>query len=316
VQGVFLDSQTIDQNDLDFSILTSTLSQWHLFDNTSQEDILERIRHAQIVLTNKVPLDSKILAQAPALRCICVAATGCDHIDLAAAKKHNITVCNVVGYSTSSVIQHTIGLLLTLSSKINDYHQLVMAGEWSKSKYFCLQNFQTHELAGKVLGIVGYGAIGQGVAKVAQALGMQVLIASRKGQAQPERESLEALLPKVDVLSLHCPLTVETRNLIGEKELALMKPKALLLNVSRGGLVDEQALAHALLNRRLAGAGLDVSAKEPPAKDSPLLSQTIPGLILTPHVAWSSIEARARLLSILAQNVRAFLNGAPINVVV
>ncbi len=316
MQGVFLDSKTLNQKDLDFSVITSTLKTWKLYQHTEPALVANRIHNADIIVTNKTSLTESMLKKAPNLRCICIAATGSDHVDVAAASRRGITVCNVVDYSTSSVIQHTIGLLIELASKISQYDDLVKQGVWVNNKYFCLQNYKTMELAGKVLGIVGYGVIGKGVAKVAKALNMKVLAAERPGKSMKGRLPLDELLSRVDVLSLHCPLSPETTHLIGEKELAKMKKSALLLNVSRGGLVDELALARALLSGRLAGAALDVSSKEPPKYDSPLFSQPIPRLIMTPHVAWSTLEARQRLLQEIATNIRAFLAGAPRNVIV
>lgn len=310
--GVFLDSGTIVQQKQDISVLTSTLDKWELYDTTTTQELNERITNAHVVVTNKVPLTAEVLRQAKQLKCICIAATGSDHVDIKAANAHGITVCNVVNYSTASVIQHTIGFLITLASQILNYDALVKEGAWVKAKHFCLQDFKSMELVGKTLGIVGYGAIGKGVAKCAEVLGMRVLVAKR--QEQSYQQSLETLLPQVEVLSLHCPLTPYTRNLIGAKELTLMKPGALLLNVSRGGLIDEQALVEALLSGHLGGCALDVSAHEPPKKESPLFQHSLSNLIITPHVAWSTQEARMRLLNAIAYNLRAFLAGTPKNV--
>jgi glycerate dehydrogenase len=314
MQGVFLDSETIDQQDLDFSVLTSTLKNWQLYGSTKPSQIGQRIENADIVITNKVSLNATLLQQAPRLRYIGICATGTDNVDVAMANSLGITVCNVKAYSTASVIQHTIGLLIALASKIVDYHQLVKEGEWINAKYFCLQNYRTMELEGKTLGIVGYGAIGQGVANVASQLGMKILIAKREGQNNPSRMLLKELLTKVDVLSLHCPLNEQTRNMIGVNELALMKKGAILLNVSRGGLIDEQALAQSLASGHLAGAGLDVVSNEPPGPSNPLFKK-LPNLIITPHVAWASVEARKRLLHEVAENIKNFINGSPRNVI-
>lgn len=316
MKGVFLDSQTIDQGDIDFTPLTITLPKWELYPQTAANEIADRIKEAEIVITNKVPLKAESLAQARNLRCICAASTGFDQIDLVTAQAQHITVCNVKGYSTASVIQHTIGLLITLASSLLDYHTRVQEGLWVNAPLFCLQNCKTTELAGKIIGIVGYGAIGQGVASVAQQLGMEVLVAQSIGQSQPNRIPLLDLLPQVDVLSLHCPLTAQTRHLIGAKELALLKPQAIVLNVARGGLIDEAALAQALLKGQLGGAGLDVLSQEPPLADSPLLQQPLPRLLITPHVAWSTYEARKRLLAEIVHNIQAFLAGSPRNNVI
>lgn len=307
MKGVFLDCQTLDQQDLDFSALTSTLADWELFGLTQASEIHDRIRDAHVVVTNKVPLSRDALEIAANLKVILVAATGCDHIDLVAAKERGITVCNVAGYSTASVIQHTIGLLINMASSIVDYHQLVIEGAWSEAKQFCLQNYPTFELSGKTLGIIGYGSIGKGVADVARSLGMKVLIAARENDQRPDRVPLMRLLPEVDALSLHCPLTEETRDLIDANALSQMKRGAILINVARGGLVDEEALAQALLSSHLRGAAVDVLSKEPPPKNHPLLSRKIPGLIITPHVAWATRESRQRLLDKVVENMKAQL---------
>jgi glycerate dehydrogenase len=316
VKGVFLDCQTLDQEDLNFSALTSTLKHWDLFQTTHLTQINDRIQDVDIVVTNKVPLNAEALQNTQKLRCIVAAATGCDHIDLATTKAKGITVCNVAGYSTASVIQQTIGFMINMASRIIDYQQLVIKGAWNQSKQFCLQDFQTHELEGKTLGIVGYGAIGAGVASVAKAMGMKVLVAARGNDHRPDRLPLKALLPLVDVLSLHCPLVEETRHLIDRIALSQMKQGALLINVARGGLVDEDALAQALLSGHLGGAAVDVLSQEPPPRTHPLLSQPIPRLIITPHVAWSTRESRQRLLDEVILNVKAFLSYQPRNVVI
>lgn len=315
MQGVFLDSQTLDQPDVDFSVLTSTLDDWKLYNHTSARAVASRIQTADIIVTNKTSLSEKVLAKAERLRCICIAATGSDHVDITAAKKRGITVCNVLDYSTASVVQHAIGLLIELASKISAYDDLTKQGAWVNNKYFCLNTYKTMELSGKTLGIVGYGRIGQGVAKVATALGMNVLVAQRPGQSLPDRIPLPDLLPMVDVLSLHCPLTPQTQHLMNEANIARMKKGALLLNVSRGKLIDEVALSKALLSEHLGGAALDVSSQEPPKANSPLLSQPIPRLVMTPHVAWSTQEAKQRLLREVANNIRSFLAGNPRNIV-
>lgn len=304
MQGVFLDSFTVDWGDLDFSGLASTLPQWGFYPSTSPKALEERIVSANIIITNKVALPPDIIRKALNLQCICIAATGVDGIALETAREQGVVVCNVVNYSTASVVQHTIGLMINLASRLVDYCERVKAGDWAKSDLFCMKAFPTQSLENKVLGIIGYGAIGRGVASVAEALGMVV----------KTRLPLPELLPQVDFLSLHCPLTPQTRMLINEKTLAMMKPGACIINTARGGLVDEDALAKALLSGHLGGAALDVLSKEPPLPNNPLL-QTIPNLIVTPHVAWSTREARQRLVVALEENVRAFLAGEPIHVV-
>ncbi len=316
MKGVFLDYQTLDQQDLNFSALTSTLEHWDLFKSTSADELIGRIQDAEIVITNKVPLTASSIQKATRLRCILVAATGCDHIDLAQAKEQGITVCNVAGYSTASVIQQTIGFLINLVTRINDYDARVKQGAWAQATQFCLQDFQTQELAGKTLGIIGYGAIGKGVATVASALGMKVLIAGKENDPRTQRIPLMTLLPQVDVLSLHCPLTVQTKHLIDKMAISKMKKGAFLINVSRGGLIDEHALAQALLSGHLGGAAVDVLSQEPPSLDHPLFVRPIPRLIVTPHVAWATQEARRRLLNELVENMLAFLKNQPRNSVI
>lgn len=305
MKGVFLDCETLNQNDLDFSILTSTLDHWDLWPSTTPGQTVARIQEADLVVTNKVCLTADVLEQVSKLRCICVCATGTDNIDVVKANALGIKVYNVKGYSTASVIQHTIGLLMILASKLNDYINLVNQGAWINAKYFCLQAFKTTELADKVLGIVGFGAIGSGVASVAERLGMKILVAKRD---QAGRYDLDNFLPHIDVLSLHCPLTAQTHRLIGAREFSLMKKGSLLINVSRGGLVDEKALSEALFSSHLGGAALDVVSQEPPAKESLLFSNPPPNLIITPHVAWATFEARQRLLTQVRQNVLKFIS--------
>ncbi|MFO7594696.1 MAG: 2-hydroxyacid dehydrogenase [Pseudomonadota bacterium] len=317
MNGVFLDRESLDRGDLRLDELKATLSDWRMYDATAPQQTAERIADAEVVISNKVVLDEAALAAAPKLRLIAVAATGTDNVDLHAAARLGISVCNVRRYATPSVVQHVFALLLNLSRHLNDYQQAVRQGRWQQSRQFCLLDYPIHELNGRKLGIVGYGELGEAVARTAgQAFAMEVLLAQRPGaSAQPGRIPLPELLPQVDVLSLHCPLTEATRGLIGEPELALMKPGAILINTARGGIVDEQALANALRAGRLGGAGVDVLEREPPGSDSPLLAGDIPNLIVTPHIAWAGLESRRRLTDQLAENIRAFLAGRPQNLV-
>jgi glycerate dehydrogenase len=312
--GVFLDRDTVDRGDMDMSVLEQRLPRWRFYGLTAAPELHERIADATVVISNKVVLDEAAFAAAPKLKLVCVSATGTNNIDLAAASRHGVTVCNVRGYATASVVQHTFALILSLSMRLGRYRRAVMRGEWQSSPHFCLLDYPIHEIARKKLGIVGYGELGHGVAKVAAAFGMEVLISQRPGgDPSPERLPLHELLPQVDVLTLHCPLTPETRNLIGEKELRLMKPSALLINTARGGIVDEVALAAALRDNRLAGAGIDVLTTEPPREGNPLLADDIPNLIVTPHIAWASVESRQRLLDQIGLNIAAFLSDAERN---
>ena len=312
--AVFLDLDTIDRGDLDLSGLHQACPQWRLYGATAPEAVCERLRGADLVVSNKVVLDRRALAT-PGLRLVCIAATGANNLDLAAAREGGIAVSNVTGYATAAVLQHVFALILALTTRLPGYEQLVRAGNWQRSTQFCLLDLPIREIAGRTLGIVGYGELGRAVARMAEAFGMQVLVAQRPGnpQGQPERLALKKLLPRVDVLSLHCPLADNTRDLIGEQELALMKEDALLINTARGGIVEEAALARALRDGRIGGAGIDVLSVEPPADGNPLLAPDLPNLIVTPHIAWASRESRQRLLNEIAENIRAFTAGRPRN---
>lgn len=312
--AVFLDRSTLDLNDLDLNQLTSTDYDWHVYDHTSTAQTLERIQKATVVVSNKVVLDKTILDQTKSLKLISVAATGYNNIDLVAAKQRNIAVTNATAYGTPSVAQHVFTLILALSTRLNQYQSAVKAGDWGKSPMFCLLDFPITEISGKKLGIIGYGELGKGVANVAAGFGMQVLLAQRPGgEPQAGRISIPELLSQVDILSLHCPLTEATTNLIGAEELSRMKPSALLINTARGGLVDESALVEALEKGIIAGAGFDVLSKEPPTDGNPLLDCQHPNLIVTPHCAWGSQESRQRLLNTVAENIRAYDKGERIN---
>ncbi len=317
MKAVFLDYDSIDSGDLDRSALAAAVENWDWHDATDPGDISARIRGADIVVSNKVPLDGVILRQAPDLKLICIAATGTDKIDLQAARELRILVSNVVGYATPAVVQHVFALLLVLTTRLIPYHQEVRSGAWQAQGNFCLLNHPISELAGKTMGILGYGELGKGVARVAECFGMEVLVAQRPGSEEPQsyRLPLHELLPRVDILSLHLPLAENTRNLIGSVELHRLRPGAFLINTSRGGIVDEQALADSLRSGHLGGAGFDVLSQEPPANDNPLLAEDIPNLVVTPHTAWASVEARQRLLDEIARNIAAFRDGRPRNCV-
>lgn len=311
LEAVFLDIESVDRGDLDLGPLRRTANRWDFFPATSRECVVDRVGRAEVVVTNKVPMGRDTIAGASSLRLICVAATGTNNIDLDAAREHGIAVTNVAGYATPAVVQHVFALVLALSARIFDYHRLVLDGAWERSPQFCLLDFPVRELAGLTLGVVGYGELGHAVARAASlAFGMSVMVAERPGAPlRPGRVHLDELLARADVVSLHCPLTPDTEGLIGARELALMKTDALLINTARGGIVDEQALADALRSGRLGGAGIDVLSQEPPREGSPLLNSRIPNLILTPHVAWASRQARQRLVEEVAANILAFLDG-------
>ncbi len=315
--GVFLDKDSVDLGDLDLSGLEESLPGLRYYRATTPDQVPKRIAEAAVVISNKVRLDAETLAAAPKLKLICVAATGVNNVDLKAAAGHGVKVCNALSYATGAVVQHVFSLTLALATRLLDYRQAVAEGQWKHAKQFCMLDFPIWELAGKTLGIVGYGELGRHVAQVAQAFGMEVLIAQRPGALEPQegRVPLHALLPRVDVLSLHCPLTPETQGLIGAWELALMRRDAILINTARGGIVDEAALAKALSRGALGGAGVDVLTEEPPVHDNPLLDPAIPNLLVTPHCAWGSRESRQRLVNQLAENIRGFREGKPLRVV-
>jgi glycerate dehydrogenase len=310
MRGVFLDRNSLDLADLDFTQFDKAIEQWQYYAETSPDQVLQRISNAEVIVSNKVVLDKPILELAKQLKLICVAATGTNNVDLDAAKENNIQVCNVRAYGTASVVQHVFALLLSLVRNLPAYQQAVKDGEWHKSKQFCMMDFPIGELTGKVMGIIGYGELGKAVASVAQAFGMTVKLAQRPGDEPREgRLPLHELLAEVDVLSLHCPLTPYTANLVGEDELQLMKPTAYLINTARGGIVDERALAQALINKQIAGAGVDVLHTEPPVASNPLLELNIPNLIVTPHMAWASRESRQRLLEQIVTNIHSYQSG-------
>jgi glycerate dehydrogenase len=255
-------------------------------------------------------LSDALIAKARALKLICVAATGTNNVDLATAKKRDIPVCNVTGYATESVVQHVFMLLLNLVRQMPAYQQALQNGRWQQSAHFCFLEYSIESLSGKTIGIVGYGELGRAVAQMAEHFGMRVLVAQRlHGELVKGRIPLDELLTQVDVVSLHCPLTDETRHLIGARELQLMKPSAILINTARGGIVDENALLDALNNRHIAAAALDVLAEEPPRADHPLLRERRSDLVITPHIAWASRQARQKLIEGIAANIHGWLNG-------
>lgn len=312
MNAVFLDSLTLG-NDVDLSPIEQVTGSLTCHDRTAPEQVLARIQGFDTVLVNKVVLGREHFEACPELKTIAVVATGLNNIDQQAAREHGIRVMNVTHYGRSTVAQHTMALILALATRLLDYNRDVRAGRWGRSDMFCLMNHPIMELEGKTLGIVGFGDLGQGVAERAKAFGMNVVLGCRPGQAPGEvdgyrRIPLDELLAQAEVLSLHCLLTEETRNLIGERELGLMKPTALLINTSRGGLVDEVALAAALRNGEIAGAGFDVLTEEPPRNGNPLLAEDIPNLIVTPHSAWASQEARQRIVGITAKNLESVQN--------
>jgi glycerate dehydrogenase len=315
-RAVFLDHASLDLGDLDMAPLRQVFGELVLHDASTSEQAADRLQGAQVAISNKVRLDANTMAACPELRLILVSATGTNNVDLAAARARGITVANCQGYGTASVAQHALMLLLALATRLPDYQAAVRDGAWQRASQFCLLDFPIIELEGKTLGILGHGELGGAFARLAEALGMHVLYGALPGRpARADRLPLAELLPQVDALSLHCPLTEQTRHLIGAAELALMKPRALLLNTARGGLVDEQALADALRAGQLGGAAFDVLSDEPPRNGNPLLAADIPRLIITPHNAWGSREARQRIVGQLSENASAFFAGTPKRVV-
>jgi glycerate dehydrogenase len=311
-RAVFLDLASLDLGDLDLSPLHAAFAELQLYEQSSPEQLIERLRGARVAIVNKVPLDAATLAACPDLKLVLIAATGTNNVDLAAARALGICVSNCQAYGTQAVAQHTLMLLLALAGSLPEYQQSISAGHWQQAKQFCLLDYPIIELEGKTLGLLGHGELGSAVARLAQAFGMRVLLGQLPGRPlRAERLALAELLPQVDVLSLHCPLNEHTQHLIGAAELALLKPSAFLLNTARGGLVDEQALANALRRGQLGGAAFDVLSTEPPRADNPLLAGDIPRLIITPHCAWGSREARQRMVLQLVENAGGYFAGAP-----
>lgn len=311
MRGVFLDRASLDRNDLDLAGLESCIDNWQNYDATHDKDISSRLEDIEIVVTNKVVLDKTVITMANKLKLICIAATGTNNVDLDAAREAGIAVCNVERYATPSVVQHTFSLILSLTRHLNEHQQAIARGDWQRSEQFCLLDYPMRELNDLSLGIIGYGELGKAVANAAECFGMNVLVAQRPGSTNTVagRIALDTLLSESDIVSLHCPLTENTRNLIGSRELGLMKNDALLINTARGGIVDEQALAEAITNGQIAGAGIDVLAEEPPRHGSPLLKLDSPRLLLTPHVAWASRSARQRLIDEVVKNIYSFVNN-------
>lgn len=303
LSAVFLDHASLDQGDLNLQVLHEAAGQLTLHGATTPDQVVERIAGHQVVITNKVVIDEQVMQACPDLQLILIAATGTNNVHLQAARQRGIAVYNCQGYGTPSVAQHSLMLMLVLITRFESYRRAVRDGAWQRSTQFCLLDYPIGELAGRTLGILGYGELGQEVGRLARAFGMQVVVGAVPGRPHPERPSLEALLPRVDILSLHCPLTDSTRNMIGRNQLALMKPGSLLINTGRGGLVDEQALVDSLRSGHLGGAGFDVLTTEPPAAGNPLLADDLPNLVVTPHSAWGSREARQRIVGQLAENL-------------
>lgn len=314
---VILDGYTLNPGDLSWDGL-KRLGDVEVYDRTPADQVVERARGAEVVFTNKTPIGEEALNQLSSLRFIGVLATGYNVINTDVAKQRGVVVSNVPGYGTPSVVQMTFALLLELCLHVQRHSDAVMEGKWAASKDWCFWDYPLVELSGKTMGIIGFGTIGQGVADVATAFGMNVLGSSRTKTNQSQRKNfrwaeVNQLLEESDVVSIHCPLTPETKGLLNKDTLRLMKRSAFLLNTSRGPIIIDEDLADALNTGVIAGAGIDVLSVEPPSKDNPLFGAK--NCLITPHIAWATKEARARLMETTVSNLKAFLNGSPVNVV-
>ncbi|MCX7556063.1 2-hydroxyacid dehydrogenase [Xanthomonadaceae bacterium JHOS43] len=303
--------------DIDFGALQRAADSFRSFPATSPAQLVGHAAGANVLVCNKTPIGDADFAALPHVELVLVTATGTNNIDLSAAALRGITVCNCRDYGTPAVAQHVMMLILALHTRVLDYDRKVRAGEWQRAEQFCLMDVPIVELAGRALGIFGFGALGQAVSRLAEAFGMQVLVAQLPGRpARTGTLPWREVLARADVVSLHCPLTDATRGLIDADALATMKPGAFLINTARGGLVDEVALADALRSGHLGGAGVDVLTSEPPRDGNPLLAADIPNLIVTPHNAWATLQARQRLVAQTAENLMAWRRGAPIRAMV
>lgn len=311
MKSVFLDFATLGSGDLETARLEAAAPGLTLLPVTPQPEVLERIAGHAIVMTNKLRLDRSIIENSPQLQLIALSATGANNLDLEAARERGVAVCNVTDYCTPSVVQHVLGVLLSLTHHLPDYSREARDGTWAKGSQFTLLGHRIRELRGRTLGVVGWGVLGQAVAQACEkALGMRILVANRPdGTPIDGRLDLDDLLRCADVVTLHCPLTSATTNMIDERRLALMKRDAILVNTARGGLVDVDALATALRNGRLGGAAIDVLPMEPPVGGSPLFAPDLPNLIVTPHTAWAAVESRQRCLDEVAANVADWRAG-------
>lgn len=306
---VFLDADTL-KSELRRPAFEHT---WLEYQQSHPSEIVTRLANATIVITNKVPMQAEVLAQLPQLKMIAVAATGYNMVDIAACKQRKIAVSNIRGYAINSVPEHVFALIFALKRNLIAYREAVCEGKWQQATQFCFFDHSISDLHGATLGIIGAGALGQATAKLATAFGSKVLYAESMNPTQDNtgRVPLKQLLAESDIVSLHCPLTNATRNMIDEAELKLMKPSAFLINTARGGLVNEQALVKALTAGWIAGAGFDVLSQEPPTNGNPLLNLNLPNFILTPHVAWASDQAMQALADQLIDNIEAFVAGKP-----
>ncbi|QOX64534.1 D-2-hydroxyacid dehydrogenase [Anoxybacterium hadale] len=314
---VILDGYTVNPGDLSWDQLKE-FGEFTVYDRTPPELVIERIDDADIIMTNKCLLTKEVLAACPNIKWIGILATGFNNVDLAYTKEHGIPVTNIPAYSTNSVVQLTFSLLLEICNQVRIHSDAVHSGAWQSSEDFCFTRTPQMELWGKTFGIVGFGSIGKNVAKVAEALGMRVLIASKHPDPSFESERIvfttqQELFAQADVISLHCPLTEENRGLINRSSIQTMKDGVIILNTARGPLINDADLAEALRSGKVAAAGLDVLSAEPPREGSPLFG--IPNCIITPHIAWNTKEARSRLINTAVSNLAAFTEGRKLNCV-
>jgi len=313
---VVLDGHALNPGDLSWTEMEQ-LGELTVYERSNALNVFERARDATVILTNKTPVSAELINELPTLKYIGVLATGYNVVDVDAAKKKGIIVTNVPGYAANSVAQHTFALLLELCHHVQRHSDAAMGGKWTRSADWCFWDYPLVELAGKAIGIIGFGTIGQRMADIATAFGMKIIAQSRTQTDQSKRKNfkwatIEELLESADVVSIHCPLTAETKGLINKNTLHMMKSTSFLLNTSRGPIIVEEELAHALNNGVIAGAGLDVLSVEPPV-DNPLF--TAKNILITPHLAWATKEARTRLMKSVVENISAFLSGRNINAV-
>ena len=314
MQAVFLDRQTFDNKILLTHIKQHT-DALTCYQTTQPADTVSRCQNAEIIITNKVVLSAKILEQLPKLKLICIAATGTNNVDIKTATSLGIAVTNVSGYANHSVTQYIFSQILEYYSQTSHHHKNTEQGLWQTSPTFCYHGNGINELAGKTLGIIGYGSLGHSVARLAKAFGMKVMIAERKSASKIRegRNSFTRVLQSADIISLHCPQTIETEQLVNDYFLQEMKSTAMLINTARGALIDNQALINALTNEKIAYAVLDVLEQEPPSRDHPLLGCDLPNLKITAHIAWASFQAQQRLIELIADNILAFKQERSVN---
>ena len=320
MHAIFLDYKTVDMDDLDLGSIKAFLPNIEVYSYSNEAEVLQRIAETEVAIANKIEFNSEVFLHAKNLKLICVTATGTNNIDLDAAEKAGVTVCNIRDYCTESVTQHVLLSILSLTHSYPDYLASIDSGEWQEGNSFSLLDHSITELSGKKLGIIGYGVLGKGVAKAAKLLGLDLLICesfepSKKSNASIDRVPFDKLLRESDIISLHCPLTKQTERLFNADAFSKMKSSSILINTARGGLIDDDVLIKALEKKSIAGAAIDVLDEEPPKASHPLIKNKYPNLIITPHIAWAAREARQRALDRISDNIEAFQMGNPINVV-